>query len=88
MADKKRRYNVWETKNGHGELLLYFVTDRVNKDEDEEGYRTVAEFPISPRHDKDEQARRAEDYAEYMNKLLEAAEQAYEHNKLINILKS
>ena len=54
MADKKRRYNVWETKNGHGELLLYFVTDRVNKDEDEEGYRTVAEFPISPRHDKDE----------------------------------
>jgi hypothetical protein len=88
MSDKKRRYKVWETKDGRGELILYFVTDRYSKEEDEDGYRTVAEFPVGPRHDKDEQARRAEDYAAYMNKLVEAAEQAYEHNKLINILKA
>lgn len=84
----KREYAVWEIKNGDGTLIEYFVTDRTSKEEDPEGIRTVATFPVSNRHDKDEQARRADDYASYMNKLLEAAEQAYEHNKLINILKA
>lgn len=88
MSDRKRSYCVWETKNGHDDLLDYFVTDRFSKEDDPEGFRTVATFPISARHDEDEQARRAQDYANYMNKLAEAAEQAYEHNKLINILKA
>ena len=88
MSNKKREYTVWEIKNGHGMLIEYFVTDRISKEEDPEGHRTVATFPVSARHAQDEQARRAEDYAVYMNKLAEAAEQAYEHNKLINILKA
>lgn len=88
MTDKKRSYGVWETKNGRGNLVDYFVTDRFSKEDDPDGVRTVAIFPISARHDRDEQARRAEDYANYMNKLAEAAEQAYEHNKLVNILKA
>jgi len=87
MTTKKRSYGVWETKQKNGTLIEYFVTDRISKDEDPDSVRTVAIFPISARHDEDEQARRAQDYANYMNKLAEAAEQAYEHNKLITILK-
>ena len=88
MTDKKRQYSVWEIRSSNDKLLEYFVTDRVSKEEDPDGFRTVATFPVSARHSEDEQGRRATDYANYMNKLLEAAEQAYEHNKLINILKS
>ena len=88
MSDPKRQYSVWETKHKDGRMIEYFVTDRHSKEEDPNGIRTVATFPVSDRHDKDEQGRRADDYCAYMNKLLEAAEQAYEHNKLITILKA
>ena len=65
----------------------YFVTDAY--DETELDIRPKAvEFPISVLFDEKMQEKRADDYANYLNKLVEATTQAYEQNQLINILKS
>jgi len=69
------------------EVESYFVTDAHGK-EDLESRPKVVVFPISQAFDKDIQDRRANDYCKYLNKLAEAAEEAYEQNKLITILKA
>lgn len=65
----------------------YLITDA--KDNSEIDIRPkAAEFPISQAFDQDLQYRRARDYCNYLNKLVEATKQAYEQNQLINVLKS
>lgn len=44
-------------------------------------------FPVSEKYDVDLQAKRAEDYANYLNKLDEAAKIAYDQIHLVDILK-
>lgn len=48
---------------------------------------SVAEFPISEQHYAELQEQRAEMYAEYMNKIVEATQTAYDHIALMDILK-
>lgn len=68
-------------------ITEFFITDAHDDNELDNRPRVVA-FPVSQVFDEDIQRRRAQDYCDYLNKLAEAAEQAYEHNKLINILKA
>lgn len=75
------------TRSRNKEVVDVSVTDA--KTEDELQVRPkAAVFPISELYDEEQQTRRAKDYCAYLNKLAEAAEEAYEQNKLINILKS
>ena len=46
----------------------------------------VAEFQVSQLHDDATQCQRARDYRDYMNKLVDAAEEAYNNNHLIDVL--
>lgn len=75
------------TTTEHGKTVAYFVTDA--HDKNELGSRPEAvKFPISVLYDDDLQSRRVQDYCDYLNKLADAAKEAYEQNQLVNILKS
>jgi hypothetical protein len=52
-----------------------------------EGRSLAAIFPISDLYDKEIQTHRALDYANYLNKLNEAAKVAYEQIHLVDVLK-
>ena len=83
----KRTYKVAHSRNGTTKKIIkYFVTDAHDAD-DLDNRPVVAEFPIGDRYDDDEQDRHAHMFADYMNKVLEAKEQAYEQNVLLDILK-
>ena len=75
------------TTTEHGEVSGYFVTDANDKSELDSRPEAVR-FPVTVLYDKELQNRRAQDYCDYLNKLAEAAQEAYEQNKLVNILKS
>ena len=75
------------TTRVEGKLVSYFITD-ANDDTDLNTRPKAIEFPISILYDEDIQERRAQDYRDYLNKLAEAAESAYNNNQLINILKA
>lgn len=66
----------------------YFVTDAHNEAELNGpcARPKVAEFPISQMYDKETQMERAERFAEFMNKLADAARIAKEQTHLIDIL--
>lgn len=82
----KRIFKVAHSKNATtDEYLRFYVTDA--NDTNEIKHRPiVAEFPVSQTYDADIQEERAERFAEYMNKLAEAARQAQEQTHLIDIL--
>jgi hypothetical protein len=44
-------------------------------------------FPVSVLYPRRDQEQRAEEYAEYMNKIVRATMQAYENNNLMEVLK-
>ena len=68
-------------------VLEYFVSQKL-EEENRSECPSVAIFPVTPRYDNEAQMKRAEDYCEYMNKLVEAEKIAYDQNQLVNILKS
>lgn len=71
-----------------GELYAYFVTDCFDDAELQLGRRPeVVRFPISQLHDAHAQKLRAEKYAEYLNRINEATQKAYEQTLLVDILK-
>lgn len=72
---------------GEKRVTAYFVTDAHNSDEIKHRPEAVT-FPVSQVYDQDMQFRRADDYCNYLNKLAEAAQEAYEQNQLINVLKA
>lgn len=73
------------TNNRTGKLIEFFVTD-ANDGSELDGRPKAAIFPISEKFDSDLQEERAEKYAEYLNKLDEAARVAREQTHLIDIL--
>ncbi|HET8688512.1 MAG TPA: hypothetical protein VFM18_18015 [Methanosarcina sp.] len=82
-----RTYSVWISKNGLGELICYSVSDAQNQSE-VNNRPAVVEFPISQAYPKDMQKERAHDYCDYLNKLAKAAKEAYENNRLVDVLKT
>jgi len=81
-----RTYQVGTTHRDK-KLESLFVTDAKNDKELDVRPKAI-EFPISVLYDEDTQRRRAQDYCDYLNRLVQAAKDAYEHNKLIDILKA
>lgn len=81
-----RTFKVGSEKQ-KGVLVAFFVTDAIDNTELDKRPK-AAEFTISELYDEITQEHRANDYRNYLNKLAEAAKQAYENNKLIDILKS
>lgn len=77
MSD--RVFKVFITKGGD-----LAVSD--NKDIYEQRPQAVI-FPVSMLYDKETQTKRARDYANYLNKLNEAAEVAYDQIHLVDVLK-
>lgn len=66
-------------------ITAYFISD-AHDDAELDSRPIAAEFPISQKFDQDLQEARAEKYAEYLNKLDEAARIAHEQTHLIDIL--
>lgn len=83
-----RTFKVAVTSAGKNKKVSkLFITDA--EDDNEISSRPIAaEFPVSELFDESIQRARAYDYCDYLNKLVEAAKEAYEQNKLINILKA
>ena len=86
---KKREYLVGHTTDTKtGQYLAFFVTDVFDDEELKSGTRPeIATFPVSTLYDAYEQKQRAEKYCEYMNRINEAKQKAYEQTLLIDILK-
>lgn len=83
----KRVFKVGHTlDNTSKEITSYFVTDaHDNKELDIRPH--LMTFPVSLLYPAEDQNQRAEEYAEYMNRIVEATQQAYENNNLMDILK-
>jgi len=75
-----RVFKVWN--NHRGDWLI--VSDARSVEDDRPN---AVIFPISDLYDKDTQAKRAHDYANYLNKLNEAAKVAYDQIHLVDVLK-
>lgn len=88
-TSKNRRFTVGHTLNNlTGEHTSFFVTDCFDDEELQSGRRpSMVSFPVSQLYDAHSQKRRAEKYAEYLNRLAEAAEQAARDNLLIDLIK-
>ena len=86
---KTREYVVGHTSiTETGELTSFFVTDCFDDNELNSGKRpTIATFPISQLYDQYEQKQRAEQYADFLNKINEATQKVYEQTMLMDILK-
>jgi hypothetical protein len=84
----KREYKVAHTKGDHGkgDITGYFITDAHDNDELDER-PVLMSFPVSVLYPRRDQEQRAEEYAEYMNKIIRATMQAYENNNLMEVLK-
>lgn len=84
-----RTYKVAHTRDEDtGDYLKFFVTDVHTNDELKKGRRPdIAVFPVSQLYDEEEQRQRAEHYAEYMDRLQEAKQRAYDNELLIDIIK-
>jgi len=81
-----RKYGICTTRQ-EGKITRYFISDALNDAEIDER-PMIATFPISQAYPSDMQKARAYDYCDYLNKLVEAAESAYNNNQLVNILKA
>ncbi len=83
----RREYKVAHTRDQDSKVITaYFVTDAHDNSELDDR-PSLMSFPISMLYPKEDQKHRAEEYAEYMNKIVEATQQAYENNNLMDILK-
>jgi hypothetical protein len=70
--------------------LKYTVNDEIlsSGSQASDDYPSVAVFPVSQRYTADEQQRNAKLFCEYMNKIVEATEQTYQDNALLDRLKA
>lgn len=86
-----RRYKIltWGItgKNGQpDEITEYRVTDEIDSDpKDKRPF--VASFPVDAKYPADVQLHHARQFRDYLNKIQEATEQAYEQNMIVDILK-
>lgn len=71
----------------NGKVTEIFLTDARTNDEIDDRPKLVA-FPVCTMYAEELQRARAEQYCEYMNKIVKATKDAYEQNTLIDILKS
>lgn len=86
MSDKANR--VITTRNGRTKQIVEFSVvycSSTQKEFDDLPY--AATFPVNQKYDEELQWNRAEDYANYLNKLDEAAKIAYDQIHLVDILK-
>ncbi len=76
---KVRTYKVAHTRDQEtNDIFKFFVTDVHDDAELKKGKRPdLAVFPISQLYDEEEQRSRAEHYCEYLNKIQEAKQTAY-----------
>lgn len=77
--------SVKDKSTGDIKITAYFVTDAHDVAELDDRPK-AAEFEISVMYDDEIQRVRAEKYAEYLNKLVEAARVAQEQIHLVDIL--
>ena len=86
---KVRTYKVGNNRDTEtNEILRYFITDAHDNDELQKGHRPdIAVFPICQLYDKEEQKYRAEHYCEYLNKIQEAKQTAYNGTLLFDTIK-
>lgn len=71
-----------------GVINGFFVTDCFDDAELQAGTRpAVATFNVTQLYDAHSQRQRAEKYAEYMNRINDATQKAYEQTLLIDVLK-
>lgn len=82
-----RKFKVAESKNADTKKVTrLYVTDAEGPEE--LGSRPdVAIFPVSERYDEEEQLRHARLFADYLNKVNEAKNVAYEQTMILDILK-
>ena len=82
-----RKFVIGHTSKGD-DIVAWFVTDCFDNEELENGNRpSVVEFPVSQLYDSHEQQQRAQQYADFLNKIQEATQKAYEQTMLLDILK-
>jgi hypothetical protein len=75
-----RVFKVWINRRGN----WIVVSDSRDVNEDRPH---AAVFPVSDLYDEETQTRRAHGYADYLNKLNEAAKVAYDQIHLVDVLK-
>lgn len=79
-----RRFKVAHTTTNE-KIVRYFVTDANTKEElDTRPHAAV--FPISIMFDDETQSERAGKFADYLNKIVDATNIAYEQTNLIDML--
>lgn len=85
---KVRTYKVANNRDTETrEILRFFVTDVHNDAELQKGQRPdLAIFPVSQLYDMEEQKARAEHYCEYLNKIQEAKQTAYNGTLLFDTI--
>ena len=86
---KVRTYKVAHSKDNETDLIYkFFVTDVHNDEELRKGRRPeIAEFPVSQLYDEEEQNARAQHYADYLNKIQDAKQTAYNGTMLFDLIK-
>lgn len=83
----KRTYKVGHTTDATTKKYTkFFITDAHNEDE-LDSRPMVATFPIGERYDEDTQHHHAKMFADYMNKIEEAKQIAYDQTMLMDVLK-
>ena len=86
---KQREFQVGHNYDKKtGELHAFFVTDCFDDAELQSGTRPeIARFSVSQLYDAHSQKLRAQKYCDYMNRINEATQKAYEQTLLVDILK-
>jgi hypothetical protein len=83
----RREFKVGHVKDHESDdITSYFVTDAHDNKEIDLRPQLMT-FPISMLYPAEDQRQRADEYATYMNKIVEATHQAYENNQLLEVLK-
>lgn len=74
-----RTYKVAHSRDTEtNDIFKFFVTDVHNDEELKKGKRPdIAVFPVTQLYDEEEQRQRAEHYCDYLNKIQEAKQTAY-----------
>jgi hypothetical protein len=86
---KVRTYKVAHNKDEEtGRIFKFVITDVHDNEELQKGLRPdIAVFPICQLYDEEEQRYRAEHYCEYLNKIQEAKQTAYNGALLFDTIK-
>lgn len=79
MTIKLLRYSVWHWSKY--DSIVHYTVSR-GKD-----LPSVAKFEISNTYPREEQRARAHEYCNYLNKIVDATEEAYSRNQLVDTLK-